>query len=271
MHTPESAPPAHRAFSPTALAGQHVCITGGAGAIGVGVVAALSAHGAVVSVNDIVSEADAAARFAAAHIDPARVVYVQADTTTKAAADAFLDAAIGRFGPVHTALLHAGMVLSAPILDYTPEAWDRLMDLNLKAAFLLGQSAARHMIAAGTHGLLLFTTSWVAETPWPEIGIYNTSKAGMNQLMRSFARELAPHGIRANAVAPGIVGVGMAKRQWDTEPAYRARAEKAIPLGYMQPLESVADAFVFACSAAARYMTGTVLLVDGGCSLYPMD
>ena len=93
----------------------------------------------------------------------------------------------------------------------------------------------------------------------------------MKQLMRSFARELADKGIRANAVAPGIVSVGMAKRQWDTDPSYRARAQKAIPLGYMQPLESVANAFLFLCSPAADYMTGAVLLVDGGCSLYPMD
>ena len=88
--------------------------------------------------------------------------------------------------------------------------------------------------------------------------------------MRGFARELAPK-IRANAVAPGIVAVGLAKRQWDTDPSYRARASKAIPLGDMQPPESVADAFVFLCSSMANYMTGSVLVVDGGCSLYSMD
>ncbi len=93
----------------------------------------------------------------------------------------------------------------------------------------------------------------------------------MKQLMRSFARELADKGIRADALAPGIVSVGMAKRQWDADPSYRARAQKAIPSGSMQPLESVADAFLFLCSPAAEYMTGSVLLVDGGCSLYPLD
>ncbi len=67
----------------------------------------------------------------------------------------------------------------------------------------------------------------------------------MNQLMQSFARELAEHGIRANAVAPGIVAAGMAQRQWETEPDYRARAQRAIPLGKMQPVESVVNAFYF--------------------------
>jgi len=111
----------------------------------------------------------------------------------------------------------------------------------------------------------------VQDVPWPEITPYNMSKSALKTMMRGFARELADKGIRANAIAPGIVGVGMAKRQWDTDPGYKARASKAIPLGFMQPTESVADAFVFLCSDMASYMTGSTLLIDGGCSLYPMD
>ena len=68
---------------------------------------------------------------------------------------------------------------------------------------------------------------------------------------------------------PGIVSVGLAKHQWDTDPSYRARAQKAIPLGEMQPLDSVANAFLFLCSPAADYMTGSVLLVDGGVQPVP--
>jgi NAD(P)-dependent dehydrogenase (short-subunit alcohol dehydrogenase family) len=113
--------------------------------------------------------------------------------------------------------------------------------------------------------------AWVQDVPWPEITPYTISKSALKATMRGFARELAPRGIRANAIAPGIVAVGMAKRQWDTDPEYRARAERAIPLGHMQPPESVAHAFLFLCSEMASYMTGSVLLVDGGCSLYPMD
>jgi NAD(P)-dependent dehydrogenase (short-subunit alcohol dehydrogenase family) len=151
------------------------------------------------------------------------------------------------------------------------DEWDKVMAVNLRAAMLLAQASARQMLAKGTKGQIIFTSSWVSETPWPEIGPYHTSKAGMNQLMRGFARELAESGIRANAVAPGIVGAGMAKHQWDTDPDYRARAQRAVPLGYLQPVETVADAFLFLCSSAASYMTGSVLFVDGGCSLYPMD
>jgi NAD(P)-dependent dehydrogenase (short-subunit alcohol dehydrogenase family) len=145
------------------------------------------------------------------------------------------------------------------------------MAVNVKTAFLLGQAAARAMVADEIAGHLIFTVSWVADVPWPEIGPYSASKAAMKQLSRTFARELADKGIRANAMAPGIVGVGLAKIQWDTEPSYKARAQKAVPLGALQTPESVADAFLFLCSPAADYMTGSVLVVDGGCSLYPMD
>jgi NAD(P)-dependent dehydrogenase (short-subunit alcohol dehydrogenase family) len=258
-------------FRDDALAGQHVIISGGAGALGLSVISRLVRHGARVTVNDVLPPDEAAARLQAAGIDPARARYVQADLTRPEDAQRFVQAARGDTGPIHTALCHVGMVISAPLIEFSPGQWDELMAVNVKSAFLLGQAAARAMLADGVAGHLIFTTSWVAHVPWPGIGPYNASKAAMNQLMRSFARELAAKHIRANAIAPGIVAAGMAQRQWDTEPEYRARAQKAIPLGYMQPLDSVADAFLFLCSPAASYMTGAVLTVDGGCSLYPMD
>jgi NAD(P)-dependent dehydrogenase (short-subunit alcohol dehydrogenase family) len=258
-------------FRDDALAGQHIVISGGCGAIGIGVVKALTAHGAVVSVNDIVAPGEAQQRLRDAGIAADKITYLRADLTQSSEVQAFMAAARAQFGVIHTALCHTGMVVATPLLDYNEADWDRTMALNVKSAFLLGQAAARGMIADGIKGHLIFTASWVAQVPWPDIGPYNTSKAAMNQLMRSFARELADKGVRANSIAPGIVNAGMAKLQWDTQPDYRRRAEKAIPLGFMQPLESVANAFVFLCSAAADYMTGSVLLIDGGCSLYPMD
>jgi NAD(P)-dependent dehydrogenase (short-subunit alcohol dehydrogenase family) len=258
-------------FRNDALAGRHIVISGGCGAIGVGVVKALADHGANVTVNDLLTPEEAGARLREAGVRADRVVYARGDLTQAGDVDEFVQAARARFGPIHTALCHVGMVAVGPLLEFAEAEWDRVMAVNVKTAFLLGRTAARVMVEDGVAGQLLFTTSWVADVPWPEIGAYNASKAAMKQLMRSFARELAEKGIRANAVAPGIVSVGMAKRQWDTDPSYRARAQKAIPLGAMQPLESVANAFLFLCSPASEYMTGSVLLVDGGCSLYPMD
>lgn len=258
-------------FHEQALEGQHIVISGGLGALGLAVVKGLVDHGARMTINDLLEERDAYERLAAAGVRRDRVAYLKGDMTDEGEVAAFIAHARDRFGPVHTALCHVGMVLSVPLIEVTGEAWDRVMAVNVKTAFLLAKTAANAMIADQVAGHLLFTISWVAETPWPDIGAYNTSKAAMRQLMRSFARELAARRIRANAIAPGIAEVGMAKRQWDTEPDYRARVSRAIPLGYMQPPASIVDAFLFMCSAAASYMTGSVLLVDGGCSLYPMD
>lgn len=258
-------------FRENALSGRHIVISGGCGAIGVGVIKKLTEHGANVTVNDILEPADAETRLRETGINLEKIAYVKADLTQTAEVDALVKAARSKFGPIHTALCHIGMVIVKPLLEFSDGEWDKTMDVNVKTAFLLGKAAAGAMLEDKVAGHLIFTVSWVADVPWPEIGAYNASKAAMKQLMRSFARELADQGIRANAIAPGIVSVGLAKRQWDTDPTYRARAQKAIPLGYMQPLDSVANAFLFLCSPAADYMTGSVLLVDGGCSLYPMD
>jgi NAD(P)-dependent dehydrogenase (short-subunit alcohol dehydrogenase family) len=90
-------------------------------------------------------------------------------------------------------------------------------------------------------------------------------------LARSMARELAPQGILVNVVAPGIVDAGLAGHQLRTDPGYAARASKVVPLARFQTPEQVAHAVAFTCSAAADYMTGSVLLVDGGCSLFQFD
>ena len=260
-----------RVFCSDALQNLHILISGGCGAIGLGIVKKLIAHGANLTVNDILAAQLAIERLSQSGIDTRKVNYVEADLTDAEATEMLIKAARERCGPIHTALCHIGMVIPKPLLEYSAAEWDETMAVNVRTAFLLGSAAARAMLEDGIQGHLIFTTSWVADVPWPEIGPYNASKAAMKQLMRSFARELADKGIRSNAVAPGIVNVGLAKQQWDTDPIYRARAQEAIPLGVMQPLDSVADAFLFLCSPAAAYMTGTVLLVDGGCSLYPMD
>jgi NAD(P)-dependent dehydrogenase (short-subunit alcohol dehydrogenase family) len=151
------------------------------------------------------------------------------------------------------------------------DEFDALVNVNIKGAYVAARQASRRWLSEGLAGHLVFTTSWVHQVPWPEIGPYTASKAAVVQLMRSFARELAASSIRANAMAPGIVGAGMAKHQWDTDPDYRLRAERAVPIGELQSPQSVADAFLFLCSDLASYMTGAVLTVDGGASLYPMD
>ncbi len=259
------------AFAKDCLQGKTVLITGGLGAIGRVAVSALLAHSARAAVNDVLA-VDQAAQLGKQLAWPSeRVVYVRADVTKPEGAEELVNRTLKAFGGLDVALCHAGMAHTCPILHYSEEEWDRIMNLNLKSAFLVAQASARAMVQHDIKGKIIFTSSWVQDVPWPDITPYNVTKSGMKMLMKGMARELAGKGILVNSVAPGIVGVGMGKRQWDTEPDYRRRAERAIPLGYLQPPESVADALLFLCSEASDYITGTTLLADGGCSLYPMD
>lgn len=258
-------------FRDDCLAGKGILITGALGAIGQVVVTALIGNGATVVANDILSDEEANSVFVKNGWPAARYQYVRANITKSNEVERLLASTLGKIGKLNVALCHAGMVLARPFLKYSEQDWDHIIELNLKGSFLTAQAAARVMADQKTAGKIIFTTSWVQDVPWPEITPYTVTKSATRTLMRGMARELAPVGIRVNAVAPGIVGVGMAKRQWDTDPDYRRRAEKAIPLGYLQTPESVADALVFLSSDASDYLTGATLLVDGGCSLYPMD
>lgn len=250
------------------LSGKAVLITGGCGALGVYIVKALTEHGAFVLVNDILPEQDARSTLTELDIDGSSYHYHQADISNAKGINALFD---GFDILPNVICCHAGMSKALPIQNYPIALFDKLMNLNVRAAFLVAQEASRRWLETDTKGHLIFTTSWVQDVPWPDITPYNASKASLKAMMRGFARELAPKGIRANAIAPGIVAAGMAKKQLEEEPEYRRRALKAVPLGYLQAPESVADAFVFLCSDMAAYMTGATLLVDGGASLYPMD
>jgi NAD(P)-dependent dehydrogenase (short-subunit alcohol dehydrogenase family) len=245
------------------LQGAGVAITGAAGDLGHAMSLELARLGARVTMIDRAPAAEAAERIAAV-TRLGDCAYVQADVTDRAA----IEAALRTVDPLDVAIGNAGIVESAPFLEVTVEQWQAHLDINLTGCFNVGQAAARLMVERRRPGLVLFTGSWVGEIPWPDIGAYCVSKAGVRMLARSMARELAAHGIRVNVVAPGIVHAGMARRQYETDPAYARRASVVIPLGEMGTAEQVAQATAFLCSPQAAYMTGSVLLVDGGASLF---
>lgn len=239
---------------------QLVVVSGGNGALGNAICARLSGLGAAVASVDIAKDEQQG--------DTGSVLYYQADVSDVAQVEAMLDALREKVGRLpSTVCCHAGIASSHPVLELPVEDFDEVMRVNVRGAFVLAQAAAKRWVKAGAKGHLLFTSSWVQDYPWPDIAAYCASKAALHSLMRSFAKELAPFGVRANAVLPGIVDAGMARQQWDEDPAYRSRAERVIALGDLQSTGSVADAFAFLCSPLAAYMTGAALRVDGGCSL----
>lgn len=249
-----------------ALDGKTVAISGASGALGVAIVERLTNLGASVAALDISSSAEISALSASAG---ERLKYYECDISDNDAVAETLIQVTRDISLPDIVCCHAGIVGLSPIEQYSIEDFDALMKVNVRGSFILARAASRLWIEQKAPGHLIFTSSWVQDVPWPGITPYAASKSAMRSMARGFARELARKKIRANVVAPGIVAAGMALKSWNEDPEYRERAQRSVPLGYLQPLDSVADAFAFLCSDLASYMTGSVLLVDGGCSLFP--
>jgi NAD(P)-dependent dehydrogenase (short-subunit alcohol dehydrogenase family) len=173
------------------------------------------------------------------------------------------------------------MVENGAFLDIRPDQWQAHLDLNLTGNFHVGQAAARLMVGQepakrpgcerGVRGKILFNSSWVQDTPWPEGCCYGVAKAGLALMAKAMAQELAVYGIRVNIIAPGIVLAGLSKVCYETDPKYAPRATAAIPLREFGTPEQCADAFLFLASDESDYITGISLLVDGGASLPRRD
>lgn len=257
------------------LEGRAIVITGGLGDIGLATAHALAANGAMVALVDLPGVGLGNEEGVRAAL-PVGAELFAADVTSREAIDDVIARITDRFGRLDVMIVNAATVANAPFLSLEADAWERTLNVNLSGAFHCAQAAARCMVrqearASGLRGKLLFTGSWVQEMPWPETAAYAVSKAGVRMLARAVGQELAPHGITANVVAPGIVLAGLSKAIHDASPAARKKAEKTIPLGTLQSADSVAAAFVFMCSDDSNYMTGSTLLIDGGASLVNRD
>ena len=230
---------------------------------GLGAQIARAAHDAGWTVGVLDRDAAAAARVTGELGGTA--VALTADTTDEDQIDAALDtfaAATGAAAP-DGLVANAGIVRFGPLVDVSAQDWRAVVDVNLTGTFLSSRAVARRMIAAGTGGSLVTVTSMNGVAPGPNAGAYGATKAAVALLTRQMALEWGPAGIRANAVAPGLIDAGM------SEPIYadddiRARRAGSVPLGRLGTADDVAGAVLFLLSDAAGYITGTELLVDGG-------
>ena len=244
---------------------QHVLVTGAAGDIGSAIVEHFLRDGASITAIDSKSEDEILKRYSPA--DHGRIKAVCLDLCDHAAVSELINSG----APLDCVIGNAGVGGTAAFVDINAAFWQHTLDVNLTANFNLGQVAARHFIKHKIAGRIVFTGSWVGSVPWPEITAYTVSKAGLEMLAKQMARELAVCGIRVNVVAPGIVRAGLAGELLKTDPVYAKRAGRVVPLGEFQTPNQVADVVKFLCSPAGEYITGTVLLADGGCSLFQFD
>lgn len=246
------------------LAGRTVLITGGCGDIGRATALLCAQEGAaLVAVVDL-PEALTAQPLG----DAPGIVRYACDVADQRAVAALFANVEQAHGLPDVVIANAGIVESAPALEVTARIWQQTLDVNLNGAFYVAQEAARALVRQGRGGVLLFTGSWVGEVPSRQIMPYCVSKAGLQMLARCLALELAPYGIRANVVAPGVLDAGVSARIFRQFPERRAPFEALVPLGTLGTAEQVAEALAFLASDAAAYVTGTTLVVDGGASLF---
>jgi len=229
---------------------------GGAGAIG------LAREGAVVVCADIDG---AAAEATAAQIRTARgrSAALSLDVHDRAAVGSAVATAVREFGRLDALLDCVGVSQTAAFLDLDAGEWERIIAVNLTGMFHLGQAAARQMVRQGGGGSIINVTSQLAEVARPERAAYVASKGGGRSLTHAMALELAPHGVRVNAIAPGPTLTGLTRASY-ADPERRRATIAQIPLGRLGEPEDIVGAILFLASDESRWVTGSTVTVDGG-------
>lgn len=242
------------------LQGKKAIVTGGTRGIGFAVVQAFLKNGASVALFGSRQETvDKALAALGAENPDWEVIGMAPDLTDYAAVDAAFAEVEKAFGRIDILVNNAGISAREPLYDYTPEAFEKIMRLNVSAVFNGCRAAAPRMKAQGG-GSIINTSSMVSLYGQPSGVGYPTSKFAVNGMTRSLARELGRDNIRVNAVAPGVTRTDMVANL-PQEIVQRVCAP--IPLGRMGEPEEVANAFLFLASDLASYITGEILQVDG--------
>ncbi len=246
-----------------------VCIiTGAAGGQGEVAVELFVREGAKVLASDL--KPGGGARVAAvAEAHPGQVHYVQGDVTVGADLDRIVAGALAHFGRIDVLFNNHGVMVGSPFLDTTETQLNQVLDINVRASFLLSQRVARQMVAQGGGGSIIHNSSVGGVVGFPDMAAYGASKAGVAQLARSMANDLRAYGIRVNAVAPGAIDTQMPRKyleKFDNREEIWKAMEQAHLSGRLGRPEEVIHLVLFLASDEASFMNGAVVAVDGGYS-----
>ena len=246
------------------LSGGLVVVSGGAGSIGRAIATQAAQAGACIAVCDVdICEADAVA--AQIRDEGAVAKSFEMDVTDRPMVTAVMNSAVKELGPLRGLVTAAGVLRTGPLSSQSHEDWQRVMAVNVDGTFHAVQAAIPHL--ESTQGSIVTLGSVSAFIGSADGGAYTTSKGAVLSFSYAAAGELAPRGIRVNNVAPGWVDGGFTHQALaasDNPDALRKRASALHPLGRMATPNDVANAVVWLLSDQAAFITGSMLLVDGG-------
>ena len=247
-------------MSTAQLEGKRIFITGAGSGIGLATARLAANRGARVAglVMDEIQGAVLAAK--GGGVPPERVFL--GDLTDGPATEGMLERAAAKLGGLDALASCAGVFDHRGALETNDADWRRVLEVNLSGSFAVARWAAGHISAAGG-GAIVLVSSQIGLVGHPRAAAYAASKAGLNGLAKALALELAPAGVRVNAVAPGPIATPMTEAA-RSDPARKADLVAGIPLGRFGEPEEVAEAICFLLSGAASFITGEILRVDGG-------
>jgi len=237
-------------------------VTGASKGIGASIARHLAAAGAAVVVNYASSKAGAERVVADITREGGRAIAVQADVSNPADITRLFDEATRAFGRLDLLVNNAGVYEFAPLEAVTPEHFHRQFDLNVLAVLLASQEALKHFDPAG--GSIVNISSVVSSLTPPNAAVYSGTKAAVDAVTRSLAKELGPRNIRVNAINPGMVETEGWHAAGFAESDIRKQVEAQTPLGRLGQPQDVAPAVVFLASPAAAWITGETLTIAGG-------
>jgi glucose 1-dehydrogenase len=244
------------------LLGKTALVTGAARGIGRGCALELARAGADVAVNDRERTEQAEAVVAEIQALGRRSVLVEGDVFHRPSCEQVVSRAIEVLGWIDILVSNAAFNRRADFLDYDPATFARVIDGTLCGGFQMAQLTARHMVARGNGGKIVFISSCHVKTPYARSIAYNAAKAGLNNMAFTIATELYHHRINVNVIEPGWIDTPGEHESFGSEAI--AKAGPTLPWGRLGTPEDIGKAVVFLASDDADYITGTALAVDGG-------